>query len=118
MVTNQMEFCEKCGSSRTKIDKEKNHIICQKCGYKKKIEGDEYKQKFPLINNKKNNDEKIVVFNKDYLQSKYKVSHKCPYCGNEEAYVQHIPPRWGDEEQLTIYTCTKCNKSDREGFSY
>lgn len=108
-----MEFCKKCGSSRTIIDSKKEIITCQKCGYIQKIEGDLYKKKV----NPKNNSQ-MVVLSKEYLENKYKTTHKCPHCGNNEAYARHIPPRWGDEDQLTIYTCTKCGKSDREGFSY
>lgn len=95
------------------IDPKKETITCQKCGNIEKIEGNLYMRKVNL-----KNVDKMVILSKEYADNKYKTEHKCPHCGNNEAYVRNIPPRWGDEDQLTIYTCVKCGKSDREGFSY
>jgi DNA-directed RNA polymerase subunit M/transcription elongation factor TFIIS len=112
-----MEFCEKCGSSRTEIDIKNSKILCKVCGYMKIIESDQYKKKLPITYVKKKNEKEIVVLDEKYSEFKFKVTHKCQHCGNDKAYVQYIPPRWGDEDELTIYTCIKCGKSEREGFS-
>ena len=106
-----MEFCEKCG---TRMKVEKGYLICRKCGFKKKVERNRKK----LYLKQEMGKTGIVILNEKYKTSKYKLKHKCPFCGHDEAYVRYIPPRWGDEDGLTIYTCTKCGKSVREGFSY
>jgi DNA-directed RNA polymerase subunit M len=93
---------------------EKGYLTCGKCGFKKKTEGNRKK----LYQKLGRSDTGIVILSEKYKTSKYKVKHKCPFCGHEEAYLRSIPPRWGDEDGLTIYTCTKCGKSIREGFSY
>lgn len=111
-----MDFCEDCGSSRTRLDKNNKKIVCKTCGHEHSISLNDI-TKSP-VNAGKESNEKILVLDKKYTESKYKVNHKCPYCDFNEAYVQHISPRWGDEDNLSIYTCTKCGKSDREGFSH
>jgi len=46
------------------------------------------------------------------------VKRTCPYCGNPQMVETRIPPRWGDEDDLVIYKCPRCNKSEREGYDY
>ncbi len=46
------------------------------------------------------------------------VKRECPYCGNPRMFEIQIPPRWGDEDDLIIYKCPKCGKSERQGYSY
>jgi DNA-directed RNA polymerase subunit M/transcription elongation factor TFIIS len=109
-----MYFCKKCGKrlESNEINLSSGVISCKKCGYSQKTDLEEIKRY--LLHRKINSPPELVVMENEIKLSTVNVV--CPYCGWNRAYYREIPPVWGDEDGLIIYTCEKCKKSWREGW--
>ncbi len=87
-------FCPKCGSIL--VPKE-GRVLCS-CGYEKKAEKMEVKEK---INTKEVNvTEEIEIYPL--------VDEECPQCGHAKSYFWEVQTRASDEPATKFFKCEKC----------
>ena len=113
-----MEFCPNCGkrlvSRREKKGKKTFfHILCPKCGYKKRTEEKPSANPKPIDRHQQ---ESIAIIGKEEqkLRTLPTVRVECPKCGNHTAYVWQVQTRGTDESSTQFFRCTKCNYTFRE----
>jgi DNA-directed RNA polymerase subunit M len=118
MVMSDMEFCPKCGTRlisrpEQKAKKDVFHLVCPKCGYKKKTE-----DKSPVASKTmdRSPQESIAIIGKkeQKLRTLPIVRIECPKCGNNNAYAWQVQTRGTDESSTQFFRCTKCNYTFRE----
>ncbi|MBS7619259.1 transcription factor S [Candidatus Bathyarchaeota archaeon] len=104
-----MKFCSRCGSILT-IDREKQALVCPKCGTEEMIEKDVIYSKHGAEK------DKVVIIGKKELNLRTtpQVKIKCPMCGNSMAYWWMVQTRGIDESSTQFYRCTKCDYTWRE----
>ena len=109
-----MEFCPECGSV-LKIKKKDKKVFweCRKCGYRRPYDTKELKRNY-----KSEVKKDAIVVEKNVYERKGLVTHKCPFCGYDKAYLIFEGVLWGDEDTIEIYQCAKCGKRSREGLLY
>ncbi|UCH31425.1 MAG: transcription factor S [Candidatus Bathyarchaeota archaeon] len=113
-----MEFCPKCGKRLVpKKQKGKNVVwVCSKCGFRRKVEGED-KAVVPLVvKNSEPFEEPIAVIGKkeQKLRTLPTVRIECPKCGNNLAFAWQVQTRGSDESSTQFFRCTKCNFTFRE----
>ncbi len=104
-----MKFCPKCNSFCI-TDYTKKQAVCNKCGHIVELENP------PKITNNKLVDGKIIVVTEN-LKSLIPLprgKHKCPKCGNKEAFVSIAASRNEDDYEEELYRCTACAHKWRE----
>jgi DNA-directed RNA polymerase subunit M len=113
-----MEFCPKCGKRLVpKKQKGKKVVwVCSKCGFSRKVEGED-KAVVPLIvKDPEPFEESIAVIGKEEqkLRTLPTVRVECPKCGNNLAFAWQVQTRGSDESSTQFFRCTKCNFTFRE----
>ncbi|MCD6481392.1 MAG: transcription factor S [Thermoplasmata archaeon] len=96
-------FCPKCGSL---LYPEGEYMMCRRCGYKQKKEGEKI-----IVSKRRDLDSAII---EEDMQLLPKTNVVCPKCGHNEAYWILRQTRAADEPETRIYTCTKCGYKWRE----
>ncbi|RLI10170.1 transcription factor S [Candidatus Bathyarchaeota archaeon] len=104
-----MKFCPKCGTVLS-IDREKQCLVCPKCGAEEPLEKDViYSKTAP------EKDKIIVIGRKERnLRTTPQVKAVCPKCGNNKAYWWMVQTRGIDESTTQFYRCTKCGYTWRD----
>jgi len=62
--------------------------------------------------------EEIAVIEKEHQNIGDEIDHNCSSCNNTRAYFHQSPPAFGDEDDLRVYKCTKCGKTERDEADY
>ncbi len=82
-------------------------LVCRKCGFEKKKEG----ESVVLKDAAKERQEVILEEESTGMPT---IKAKCPDCGNGTAYWWLRQLRSADEAEVRFFRCTKCKKTWRE----
>jgi len=103
-----MKFCSECGTV-LKIDRDKQCLVCPKCGSQEPLEeGITYSKTG-------SEEDKIVVIGRRErnLRTTPQAKMACPKCSNDKAYWWMVQTRGIDESATQFYRCTKCGHTWR-----
>jgi DNA-directed RNA polymerase subunit M len=105
----KMQFCSKCGSLLVPkaLDK-KIHLMCPRCGTKKKSSTATLKEKVVKA------EEVGEGAAEKAIETRPKTDAECKKCANKEAYLEMRQTRAADEAETRFMTCTKCGHTWRE----
>ncbi len=103
-----MKFCPRCKKILIPEKKEKEFFISCRCGFSEKVEkGTEIPEKFSLNERGKGfvkGENEFAIY-----------ENVCKKCGYNKAQIIDMGVFYGDEDNLILLKCGRCNFSERIG---
>ncbi|KZT42820.1 hypothetical protein SISSUDRAFT_979693, partial [Sistotremastrum suecicum HHB10207 ss-3] len=113
-VLGSLLFCPTCGTLLN-LPKDKEHFVtCEQCGHEEPASsyvGNEvvtysHPDAFPSVLRQKR---KTQTKNLEGVESRLKVTERCPECGHAEAWAVEKQMRSADEGSTILYNCVACD---------
>ncbi len=106
-----MSFCKECeGIIVPQKEKGEKHFKCRNCGSEHK----EQEGEIISITEKKEEEERGFIGEKDDEETLPEIDEKCGECGNGTAYWWTEQTRSADEPETRFFKCTECGNTWRE----